>query len=112
MNPQLVRWFLIVSALLSTQSAPGVPSPAASEALPFSKLQWPQTLSAAPTAQAWRAAQPLALLRISGVRATHCNARAVREWLKVTCPELRTSAITELSPTVTRLVKQFSKKAA
>ena len=101
MKLHLSRWFLAVGALLSTQSAPGEPSPAASQGLPFSTVEWPQTLSAAPTAQAWRSAQPLSLLRISGARATRCNARAVREWLKVACPELRTSAITELGSTGT-----------
>jgi hypothetical protein len=89
---KLGKWSLLLAALLTAESVPAAaPEPATIVTGP-----WPEGKSSAPTHQAWLNAETVAFTRASGARATRCTAQRVREWLKVRCPELHTSAITQL----------------
>jgi hypothetical protein len=89
---KLDKLSFVLAALLATESVPAAaPEPAASSFVP-----WPVGKSAPPTHQAWLNAEAVSFTRVSGGRASHCTAQRVREWLEVRCPELHTSAITQL----------------
>lgn len=46
-----------------------------------------------PSAREWREASSTTLTQVSGERAAKCRAHRVREWLRVSCPELVTAAV-------------------
>lgn len=49
-----------------------------------------------PTVADWSTSTPFAFSRVAGLRASTCVAARVREWVRVRCPTLRASAITQL----------------
>ena len=93
----LRRSLLVFAALLSTQSVPAATRTAPSEALPLGRNGWPVAKKGAPSRTEWATAEPVLLTRVSGARAVRCSAHATQGWLKVRCPELHTSAITQLA---------------
>ncbi len=56
----------------------------------------PTKVSGPPDPQAWAHAATVTPTRISGARSAACQVRRIDSWLKVRCPELATSAITQL----------------
>ena len=92
-----VRQFaLVFGALLSTQSVPAATPTSPAMAVPLSSMSWPVAKKGAPSRSAWLTAEAVLLTRVSGPRALRCTAQSVQGWLKVRCPELHTSAITQL----------------
>src|SRR5688572_30209922 len=57
---------------------------------------WGAAPSPFPKAGEWQSAEEVALTRVAGVKAQMCNARRVREWLRVRCGGFKASAITLL----------------
>jgi len=86
-------------ALLPLSSRASNPSSAASAAKPAERASladWPSEQTSEPKPSDWDSATQVSLTRAVGGRATACVASRVHEWLRVRCPELRVSAITQL----------------
>ncbi|MGC4088999.1 MAG: hypothetical protein QM756_14080 [Polyangiaceae bacterium] len=89
----LVRSCVAVASLLvAAASVASNPSP--SQTPP--SAPWLAENSPEPQPKEWEAAERFQATRATGARATACFASRVREWLRVRCPALRVSAITQL----------------
>lgn len=81
---RVVTWALVFFSLVGSAVAPSSHSAAQ------------PTTSNSPTALAWTKAPLVPPTRASGPRASTCQVRRIDAWFQVRCPELATSAITQL----------------
>lgn len=81
--------------LLAASSAALQPAPEAAKSAAESR-DFPAVASGSPKPAEWQSSQPFDVSRRVGSVSAHCETRRVREWIRVRCPALRVSAITQL----------------
>jgi hypothetical protein len=85
-----------ISAIALSSAAVQVAPPSAAPSPSARSLEFPSSRSAAPDAAEWSATPAFELSRRIGAQAKLCEARKLREWVRLRCGALRVSAITEL----------------
>lgn len=84
----------------SVSAAAPAPSPPSSTATAFESETFGDESSKQPTPEEWKAAKELLPTR-RGARADKCHVWRVREWIRVSCPDLVTAAVAMLGGTPT-----------
>lgn len=89
----------LAPALAEEPAASAAPSPPAATSEPdFAEAPFPDEKSKKPTAEEWKAAPEVQPTR-RGPRGAKCHVWRVREWVRVSCPDLVTASIAMLGGT-------------